>query len=192
MAEFPVHTMESAPEEAHESLEAAQEEFGFLPNLLGELAGAPPVLDAYMTMSGLLEDTSFEPVEQQLIITAASVENDCEYCVAAHSAGLEQSGMAEDQIEAVREGRTLEDERLEALRRFTTAVVRERGHVSEEAIQRFLDAGFRREQVFEVILGVAMKTLSNYTNHIAGTPLDEPLKEYAWKGTRAARAGGTA
>ena len=34
--------------------------------------------------------------------------------------------------------------------------------------------------MLEVILGVGFKTLSNYTNHVANTPLDAPFKRFAW------------
>jgi hypothetical protein len=53
--------------------------------------------------------------------------------------------------------------------------------IKQAELQPFIDAGYRREQVFEVLVGVAMKTLSNYANHIAGTQLDTPLQPFAWE-----------
>jgi len=101
--------------------------------------------------------------------------------VAAHTAGLKSAGLADDQIEALREGRPLADNRLRALRALTTAIVDRRGRVSEVELQQFLNAGFTQEQVLEVLVGIAMKTLSNYTNHIAETPLDTQLQPFAWE-----------
>lgn len=49
-------------------------------------------------------------------------------------------------------------------------VARERGDVSDSAINEFLAAGFTNAQVLEVVLVVATKTISNYVNHIAHTP----------------------
>lgn len=112
---------------------------------------------------------------------AASLANDCRYCVAAHTFGLKSAGLAGEEIEALRNGRPPADRRLEALRTFAKAVVTRRGRVSQDELQQFLAAGYAREQVFEVLVGVAMKTLSNYTNHIAGTSLDEPLQSFAWE-----------
>ena len=180
MSEFTIHSVDSAPQASRETLEAAKEEFGFLPNLLGELAAAPVAAKAYVTLYGLLEESSFEPREVQLLLASASVANGCDYCVAAHSAGLAQAGLDGDEIEAVRRGRRLSDDRLEALRRFATVVVERRGHPGVEEVERFLGAGFRREQILEVLVAVAMKTLSNYTNHIAETPLDDELSDFAW------------
>jgi uncharacterized peroxidase-related enzyme len=181
MTEFEIHTIESAPQEARGTLEAARQNFGFLPNLLGELAAAPAALKGYVTLSELLSESSLRPIEQQLVLIAASLENGCNYCVAAHSAGLKASGGADDQIDAVRSGRPLADPKLEALRAFTTAIVNRRGLVTDAELHPFLAAGYAREQVFDVLLGVAMKTLSNYTNHIAHTPLDRPLEAFEWE-----------
>lgn len=181
MAEFTIHTLESAPAAARPVLQAAAKKFGFLPNLLGELAAAPAALEGYLTLGRLLEQTSFRPVEQQLLLAAVSVANGCEYCVAAHSAGLAMTGLEPDQIDAVRQGRALADRRLEGLRNFVTAVVEGRGRVSDNQLQAFLDVGYRHEQVLEVLLAVAMKILSNYTNHIAETPLDQQFAAFAWE-----------
>ncbi|MBI4502044.1 MAG: carboxymuconolactone decarboxylase family protein [Gemmatimonadetes bacterium] len=190
MAEFTIHTLESAPEAVKPALRAAKQKFGFLPNLLGELAAAPAAAEAYLALGRFLEQTSFRPPEQQLLLTAVSVANGCQYCVAAHSAGLRMTGMAQDQIDAVRQGRALADSRLEALRTFVTAVVEQRGRVSDDTLQGFFDAGYQQAQVFEVLLAVAMKTLSNYVNHIAATPLDEQFKGFAWEPAEASATPG--
>jgi uncharacterized peroxidase-related enzyme len=178
-----IHTIDSAPTEARDTLETARRRFGFLPNLLRELAGAPAALKGYVTLSGLLTESSLQPIEQQVVLLAASLENGCSYCVAAHSAGSKASGAGDDLIQAVRNGGPLADQRLEALRALTSAIVTTRGLVSESDIQRFLTAGFAKEQVFDVLLGVAMKTISNYANHIAETPLDPQLQPFGWNPT---------
>lgn len=181
MTEFTIHTIESVPPEARATLEAARKKYGFLPNLLGELAAAPSALKGYVTLSELLSQSSLGPIEQQIVLIAASLENGCNYCVAAHTAGLKMSGFAGDQIDALRSGRPLADRKLEALRAFTRAVVERRGLVTDAEIQHFLAAGYAREQVLDVLLGVAMKTLSNYTNHIVRTPLDPQLQPFEWE-----------
>ena len=181
MTAFKIHTIESAPLAARGTLEAARQKYGFVPNLLGELAGAPPALKAYVTLSELLSQTSLSPGAQQLVLVAASMANGCHYCVAAHTAGLKMVGFADDQIDALRNGRPLADAKLEALRVFTIRVVERRGQVDDADVQRFVNAGHAREQVFDVLLGVAMKTLSNYSNHIANTPLDSQLQPFSWE-----------
>ncbi len=35
--------------------------------------------------------------------------------------------------------------------------------------------------MLDVILGLAQKTMSNYINHVAETPLDTPVVPFAWE-----------
>jgi hypothetical protein len=44
--------------------------------------------------------------------------------------------------------------------------------------------GFIRRHVLGVLTGVAMKTLSNYMNHSAKTPLDDAFASFAWTDDR--------
>ncbi|WP_366524330.1 hypothetical protein [uncultured Roseobacter sp.] len=74
----------------------------------------------------------------------------------------------------------MNDAKLEALRTFTLVVVRNRGHVTQADLDAFYAAGYGEQQVLEVILGVAQKVLSNYTNHIAQTPVDPAFTQFTW------------
>lgn len=181
MVDFTLHDATSAPEAARPRLEGAQKQMGFVPNLFGIMAEAPASLEAYQELSRIFDTTSLSPVEREVVLLAAAVENRCHFCVAAHSGRAKKAGMAEPDLEALRAGTDLTDPKLNALAGFTRAVVRERGHVDDATVQAFLDAGYERQQVLEVILGVAIKTLSNYTNHIADTPLNEQLRPLAWE-----------
>ena len=87
----------------------------------------------------------------------------------------------QDSIEALREGRPIVDDRLEVLRRYVTAVIRTRGWPSTEHQAVFKTAGYTTQQMLEVLVGVAMKTLSNYVNHLADTPLDDQFATLAWE-----------
>ena len=183
---------EHASDAGRQAMEKAREGLGFVPNLIRVMAHAPPAAEGYLALNGLLQETSFDAVEQQIVLLSVSYENGCDYCMAAHTGGLKQAGADDELIEAARSGEPLPDARLDALRAFTRAVVRERGWVPDEAVRDFLDSGFEQPQVLEVVLGVAMKTLSNYTNHIAGTPLDDELRPFAWAKSEAAVAAGAA
>jgi uncharacterized peroxidase-related enzyme len=180
MTDFPLHTIDSAPQESRQKLEAVQSRMGFLPNLFANLAESPAALEAYLTLSEVLGKTALSAPEQQILLLSASVENGCEFCVAAHSAGARKAGASEAVVAAVRDGAQVPDSRLGALAAFTQAVVRERGWVGDEAIEPFLAAGFTRQNVLDVVLGVSLKTLSNYTNHITGTPLNAELSAFEW------------
>lgn len=177
---YDVHTIETAPEAAKEILASARMTYGFLPNLLGVMAGSPALLKAYWDLSRLFEQTSFDAAERQVVLLTTSYENACEYCVAAHTAIASMQKVPADVVMAIREGRPIADARLEALRRFASAVVTSRGWPSDAETGAFLDAGYGRQQALEVVLGVGIKTLSNYANHLAGTPLDQAFANAAW------------
>lgn len=189
MSTIPLHTVESAPAAARPMLEQAQQQLGFVPNLYGHLAEAPAALGAYFDLSARFEQTAFDPVERQVVLLAVSAEHGCEFCVAAHSMiARHMADAPAEVVDALRDGRALEDPRLDTLARFTRRVVRDRGHVDDASVQAFLDAGFEPHHVLEVVLGVAMKTLSNYTNHLSGTRTNEQFARFAWQrgGTDAA------
>ena len=180
MSDYTIHTANTAPEPARSMLADARQRFGFVPNLLGIMAEAPATLEAYLSLGDLLAQTSFTPVEQQVIALSVSLHNECDYCMAAHSGLAKMAGISEADLEALRAGRQMADAKLEALAQFTQSVVRDRGHVAEDAVTEFLTAGFTQAHILEVLVGVAMKTISNYTNHLADTPLDEQFQPLAW------------
>ncbi len=180
--DFPLHDHDSVPDGGAQALDNAQKAFGFAPNLIRVLAEAPSAANAYLAVGGQFEESSLSPVEQQVVLLTTSFENGCDYCMAAHSTVATMVDMPDETLEALRAGHPLPDEKLEALRAFTTTAVRQRGHMDPDDLRSFLDAGYTRRNILEVITGIAMKTLSNYSNHIAGTPVDEQFEAQRWNG----------
>ena len=189
MATFTLHTVETAPEGSKDQLAATEAAWKFIPNLHRTLAESPVTLQAYDTLFDLVGKSGFSPAEQQVAYLAINVFNECEYCTSGHSVLARMAGLDADGIAALREGRPLADARLQALRVFAEAVVRERGFVGDAAVDDFLAAGFSRAQVLEVVLIAATKTISNYVNHITHTPLDAFMADTRWTAPRN-RAGG--
>lgn len=170
----------SAPEKAREVLSQARKKFGFVPNLLGNMAHAPALLKAYLTVSSLFDETSLTATERQVVLLAASAENNCGYCVAAHTAIASMQKVPNHVVAAIRNREPIADTKLEALRRFVEETVEARGWPSDSARQGFFAAGYTEAQALEVVLGIGMKTLSNYTNHLTETPLDQAFSKVAW------------
>lgn len=175
MADFPLHTRATAPFEAKPILDQAGQAMGYIPALLAQMAEAPALLEGYAALSAIFRKTGFSPAEQQLILLVVSVEHESHYCAPAHTVRARDADLDEDHIAAARERRPIADPRLEALRAFTVRLVRERGFVADADLDAFLAAGFTRANALEIVLAVGLKTLSNYVNHIAETPLDPPL-----------------
>ena len=181
MTTFQAHTLETAPEGSRPTLEAVRKAFGGIPNLFAVFAESPALVGAYLSLGELFDTASgFDATERQVVLLSTSFENECNYCMAAHSAISKMQQVPDDVVQSLRNGEPIGDPKLEALRTFTLAVVRERGHVDPAAVQDFLDAGYTNRAVLDVILGVGIKTLSNYTNHLAETELDANFVPFAW------------
>jgi uncharacterized peroxidase-related enzyme len=189
MDSFPVHSEMTAPAGSQELLAGVRRGIGFVPNLMGVLAEAPAALEAYLALSKLFESSSLSPVEKQVVLLSVSFENGCDYCVAAHTGLALMKGVPRGVVAALRDGTPIGDVRLEALRAFTASVSRQRARVPEAEVVAFMAAGFSRQQLLEVLLGVTQKTLSNYVNHVANTPLDTAFKAHQWSRPVAPVAG---
>ena len=177
---FPIHTEASAPEASKAWLAKTRESFGMIPNLERVLATSPAALSSYSFMWEQFETTSFTPQEQQVIYLTANYENECNYCVPWHTFLAEQVGLAGKEINALRNGAALTDEKLNALYHFTRNLLVNRGKASEAQLNAFFDAGYTDKHALEVIMGLSIKLISNFTNSIAGTPLDKEVESKRW------------
>lgn len=166
-------TAATAPEASRPVLEGIQKTFGFVPNLMGIFANNPTVLQGYLALDGIFEKGSFTPRERQIVLLAASVENRCNYCAAAHATVAKGPlHTPAEVIAAIRNHTAIPDAKLDALVTLVQELVRERGYARAETIQQFIAAGYRKEQVMELLLGIALKTISNYLDHISPAPVD--------------------
>ena len=181
MTDFTLHTVETAPEKSKPILEQSQKTNGMLPNLHAVMAEAPGLLEGYQVLHKLFMDSSFDAEELTVVWQTINVEHNCTYCVPAHTAIAHSMKVSDDLFEALRNTETMPTEKLQVLHETTLAMVRERGIVSDDVIQKFYAAGYGQRQLLEIILCLSQKVMSNYTNHVAETPLDEPFKKFAWK-----------
>ncbi|TDB72076.1 carboxymuconolactone decarboxylase family protein [Micromonospora sp. KC723] len=143
------------------------------------MAESPELLKGFLTVNGVFEDCALDPVEREVVVLTVATRNECHLCVAMHTATLTRHGATPGLIEALRAGTPLPDARLEALRRFTLAVLDHRGAVPEEGTHAFLAAGYQPRHALDVVLGVGTYTISTFANRLTGAPLDPPLAAYA-------------
>ena len=180
ITEFTLHETTTAPEASVEILNGIQKGWGFVPNLHRVLAESPAALEAYSTLWGIAEKTGFTPQERNIVYLAIIYENECTYCMAGHTNLSRMAKVEPEAITAVREGRPIADPKLEALRQFAAKVTRNRGLVSEADVSAFKAAGFDNGAMLDVLVLAATKLISNYTNHLAQTPLDPFMKGAEW------------
>ena len=175
-------TIETAAPLASKIMQGTKDAMGFVPNMYGFMANNPSLLDAYThTYKTFRENAGFTSVEQEVIFLSVAYENECDYCVAAHSfVGDKMSGVPTEVTDAIREGKEISDAKLSALSTFTRLMTRTRANVSNEDIVTFLSAGYDENHILGVITGIGVKTFSNYSNHLINTPLDEMFQERKW------------
>lgn len=179
---FPLLGLETAPADSVPLLEEVIADFGMIPHLERVLAAAPPVLEGYVRLWSLFDRTTLSPIERQVVYQTANVENHCTYCVPWHTLLSQRAGMAPEAIAALRESSPIDDAKLEALRLFTRDLILHRGHPPESSWEAFQAAGYGPVEAMEVVLGLATKTISNYVNGLAHTPLDEAVRRWEWGG----------
>lgn len=176
-----LHSRETAPIAARDTIDQFVGAWGFLPNLGAAMAASPAALAMLWAAYGALTShATLSPAEQQLVCVAASRVNECEYCVAAHSTLAAGAGLGSATLERVRDGQSLPDARAEALRMAAIRLVQQRGWLSDAERADFARAGLGQGELIEVVAWVALKTLTNYTNHLARTPLDEQWQAQRW------------
>lgn len=159
-------------EQAEEILSAVEEKYGFRPNLVRELVEAPAAARVYLRGQDAMAGASLGPARQQAVQLAVASHNRCHYCGAAHSALGRQSGIADADVEAIRNGDLPEDPDLAGVVRAARRVLEKEGWLDDGDLSELADDGIGRQELYEIVALVALKTLSNYVNHIADTEID--------------------
>lgn len=162
--------------EAEEILSTVEEKYGFRPNLMQEMVAAPAAARMYLAAQGALEDASLSPAQAQAVQLAVASHNDCGYCTAVHRTLGGESAISDADLEAIENGDLPGDPEIAPVVKATRRVLARRGWL-DDSDQRELGAeGVDRQKLIEIVAYVALKTLSNYVNHIAGTELDPQLR----------------
>jgi alkylhydroperoxidase family enzyme len=182
MPNYPVHTIASAPEKSKPALEQLQKAFGVLPNLPAVIANSPKLINSLVGLFGQVHSPGLSEAENQIVLLTDAVTNSSTYAVAFHTALALQQGISSEETTAIRERRLPTGKRFAALSALAKGLIEKRGHLSEQELDSFIAAGFTKEQVLEVIAIVAASTITNYAGTIANPPLEDPFRQYAWRG----------
>lgn len=181
MSRFTAYEPDTAPAAARPVIAGVRRSLGHLPAAVSLMAGSPELLKGFLAANAAFEATDLDPVAREVVVLTVATRNGCHLCVAMHTATLVRHGAAPELIEALRTGTTLPDPRLEALRRFTVAVLDHRGAVPDADLDALLAAGWQARHALDVVLGIGTYTISTFANRLTEAPLDEPLAAYAWQ-----------
>ena len=180
---LPPQTIDSSEGTGRTMLETAKAQMGFVPNMYANMVNSPGLLETYLLgYNRFRADSGFTPVEQEVVLLTISRFNACTYCMAAHSMIADKmSKVPADVLEALRTGDQIPDAKLAALSSFTHTLLEQRGNPTSEQLNDFKVAGYSDRQVLEIVLAIAVKTLSNYSNHLSHTEVDVPFQKYVWQ-----------
>lgn len=182
--------LQEAHDDAKPILEKAKSQVGFIPNMYAAMVNSPGLLGTYLHgYEHFRKNSSFTAAEQEVVFLTISRENGCHYCMAAHSMLADkQSGVPAKVTAAIRGYEPIPDDRLAELVRFTGIMVETRGRPLKQDTERFLNSGYSERHILDIILAQAVKTLSNYSNHLFHTQVDDMFSHYAWEDKKASAA----
>lgn len=180
MQNFPVLTIDTAPEKSKPALQALQGAFGMIPNVAGAMATSPALIDSLVALFGQVHGGSFTEAQIQTLLLTNAVTNGCSWAVAFHTGLALKEGLDQADVQAIRERRVPKDATSAALSTFARTLIEKRGRVDDHDIDAFVAAGFSKEHALEVIAVVAASTITNYTASVTKPPVDEPFSAYLW------------
>jgi alkylhydroperoxidase family enzyme len=185
MTDYPIHTIDTAPDYAKQPFALLQEAFGFIPGVAGVMANSSPLMNSFFSAFGHFRgEGTFTAAERQVLLLSNAVTNDSAWAVAFHTLEALADGVPRAEVDAIRQRRLPADPRFAALSALTGALIRQRGHLAEADTAAFLAAGFDRNQILEVITGVAISTMTNHAAAVADVPIEDRLREYGWTENR--------
>ena len=132
-----------------------------------------------MAVFGFLDESNLSPLEQQVVLMTVNHFHECRYCMGAHSKVAKLQGLDMKVIDAIRDDLPIGDPKLGALHGFTRKMVEQRGIVSQTQLKAIYAVGYSKENVLEIVSAIALKVMSNFTNHLVGTELDSAFEDMA-------------
>jgi AhpD family alkylhydroperoxidase len=179
---LPAQTAESARPEAASRLSAVEAQMGRIPNMYANMANSPGLFASYLDGYQQFRQLSgFSPVEQEVIFLTISRFYECEYCMAAHSTIADKVSKVPTEItDAIRNDLPIADANLAGIAALTRELLSSAGRPSHTTVDAFLAAGYSHAQVLDVVHAISVKILSNWSNHIFGTEIDERFADRKW------------
>ena len=156
-----------------ELFETAKQKMGGVPNVLRVLGNSAAALKAYLTLSDVLAETSFNAREREAIALTIAGANDCNYCASAHGFISRNLKVSDSEVRQHLRGES-DQPRLNAALRFAKAVVDKKGWAGDEDLASARDGGLTDQEIIEIVALTAANILTNYANHIADTEIDFP------------------
>lgn len=162
-----------ASNEQIELLDAIQKQLGMVPNFLKVFANSPAALRAFLGLHGIAGEGSLDALTRERIALAIAQQNECQYCVSAHSAIGLKAGLNSTEIEINRAGSS-QDAKAAAAVKFAKALAEHNGEVTTAELQAVRNAGYSESDIVEIITHVGMNILTNILGKASRVNIDFP------------------
>lgn len=172
MTKFEIPTREQVTPENQAIFDNLNSQMGFVPNIYATYAFSKNALGRYLSFAG--GKTSLNAKEKEVVNIIVSQINGCTYCLAAHTALGKMNGFSDEQIMEIRKGSASFDVKLDALVKLAKSITENRGSANDNVLNAFLDAGYDKGNLVDLILAVGEKTITNYLHKVTDVPIDFP------------------
>ncbi|MCI5082883.1 MAG: carboxymuconolactone decarboxylase family protein [Saprospiraceae bacterium] len=173
MANIKVPTRDQVNEKSQAIFDNLKKQLGTVPNLYATIGYSSDTLENFLGFSAKAGKGSFSGKEIEAIKLAVSQVNECQYCLAAHTALGKMQGFTEAETQALR-ATTIEDERLRAITSLAQNIATNRGHAEAEAVEQFFAQGFDEKALIDLIATITAITFTNYVHGSTKVPVDFP------------------
>lgn len=167
-----VPTREEVAENNQEIFDTLKSKLGFVPNLYATFAHSETALGDYLTFQN--RKSSLKAKEREVINLVVSQVNECEYCLAAHTALGKMNGFSDEQILQIRTGEAEFDAKIDALANFVKDITVNRSKPSKEAVTRLFEAGYTKENLIDINMVIGDKIVSNFIHGSGQFEVDFP------------------
>jgi alkylhydroperoxidase family enzyme len=187
MANYQIHTLDSAPSGSRSAMEQLQSQIGFVPNLAAKMAESPVMIGAFTTLQDAYGSSTLSPLERELILLVTAVEYGNVYGVAVHSTVAKALGVSAQVLTELRDRRDGSDSRLAAIARLARCGARGEA-VADNDIEVAGLYGLTNRELLDVMTGVSIGKLVALMYTLApDTPLEEAFLPHAWSAPPTAR-----
>ncbi|MET0634815.1 MAG: carboxymuconolactone decarboxylase family protein [Chitinophagaceae bacterium] len=175
MKQIKVPKIEDLSPESQEILGKLKKKLGSVPNLYATFGYSASALKGILDFDAELSvNPSFTAKEREAINLIVSQVNNCEYCLAAHTALAKLRGFTEEETILIRKG-TYPEPKLNTAILLAKSILINKGEAEQSFLDNFFDAGYDEKALIELIGSITVRSFTNYVFACTKIPIDFPI-----------------
>lgn len=178
MSRINVVNVDEATTEQAALFSAINQQLGTVPNFLKIFANSPSALNAFLGLFSIANEGSLDALTKERIALAIAQQNDCQYCVSAHTAIGSNAGLSGAEIQANRAG-TSQDAKAAVAVKFAKALAEHNGEVTNAELVEVRNAGYSDSDIVEIITHVGMNIMTNILGKASRVEIDFPKVDFS-------------